>query len=282
MKHLAGWTALLALLAACGPQPAPPPIASGFYLATSDGVVHYGYDGERTDLGLCAYDWPLLAVANGLLYCTGRASLSDPLPELYVYDGRGAQAFRIPVPPQVRDWFVAFLPLASGLIAYGDNADDRVYLADPNGKLRKSLKLRDAADTSFQNAYLLEHDGRLYASEDGDQRVLSWDLETFERQVEFDLGGLGLSWIGSLARDPGSGDLFVSAMPGNRIYRLPSGGPPALFVSLPGYAPILGFAGGTLYAGGYGDTIYAVDPATAAVAPVVTGVPSARGFAVVP
>jgi len=282
MKGLTWFIPMLALLAACNPAPPPVPVASGFYLATPDGVVHYSYEGQRTDLGYCAHEWPLLDLAEGLLYCTGSEQLDQPMDALRAYDGAGKPVRTVPVPPQVRDWFVAILPLSSGLIAYGDNEDDRVYLADPNGKLRKALKLRDPADASLQNVSLLEHDGRLYASEDGDLRVLSWDLETYERRVEFDLGGLGLVWIGSLARDPDSGDFFVFAAPGNRIYRLRAGQPPALLATLPGYAPILGFARGTLYAGGYGDTIYAVDPVTAAVAPAVTGVPSARDFAVAP
>ncbi len=280
LRHLRILLLLLALVA-CRPAPETVAIAPGFYLATAAGVVHYGFDGRRTDLGFCAYEWPLLALADGLLYCTGRANLNDPMPELYVYDGRGAQVARTPVPRAVADWFVTFLPLASGLIAYGDNKDE-IYLADRQGNLRAVLKIKDAADHALQSLNLLEVDGRLYASEDRELRILAFDLATGARRVAFDLSPLELLWPSGLTRDPETGTFFVYAKLDNRIYRLRPGQDPALLTRLPDYAPQLGFARGTVYAGAYGETLFAVDLRTGAVAEVVSGVPQAKDFGVAP
>ncbi len=170
------------------------------------------------------------------------------------------------------------VPLPGGRFAALDNENDAVYIINGAGEILASMNLTTKPNDVLQNMYGIVVENKLIVSEDGNSRIMSIDLETYEVTVLRDMSGVDEVWGPITYKD---GTYYACSQV--RVYRFTEDGPvePAV-EGIFDHAAGIGIASNRLYiAMGTGE-IYMADLTTGKVGLVVTGLGRLRDMVVIP
>ena len=173
-----------------------------FLVQTGDGLVAIGARGESFVLSPST---AFVEVLGTRIFMKGSHGIRE-------LDHTGAEIGRIDIDdPTVSGYDFAMLP--SGGFAFASNESDSVAFMGPNGAVEAQVEMPNPSDDNLQNVDGLVVGSRLILSENGNNELLAFDLNTHEASVFRSFPNWG-GWLGAIDYD---GGLFYLC--GGRVIR---------------------------------------------------------------
>lgn len=171
-----------------GPGIGPSTEHSPTFLGSGDGSISWIDSGGATEL--IPYNGRRLELYDGKLYLLDNR-------EVTVIDLETGARHNIPIPPTV-EYVLNFTVLPDSSIALLDNRNDRVDFLDPTGDHLATVAMPIRSKSQWQNLAGVVVDRRLILSEDGYQRLLAIDLDSYDVSVFWDLKHIRRYPLGAL------------------------------------------------------------------------------------
>ncbi|GEM_PF-2666381 len=170
------------------------------------------------------------------------------------------------------------VPLPGGRFAALDNKNDRVYILDGEGGVVAIANLTNQPNEHLQNMYGIVVGNKLIVSEDGNGRIMSMDLSTYEVSVLKDLSMVDHKW-GPITYDDGT--YYVGSQ--SMLYRFKADGPAEPVVDkIFDHITGIGLVQNRLYVARYVGDIYVVYLDSGEVEKVVEGLNRVMDMVVIP
>ena len=163
-----------------------------FYVLTRDGIIRISPTGEKQTIVGSHGESHSIEILDSELYVSNATYGGDIL----VYDLNGNYRRTIPTPSQASQ-YLTFEILPDRRIALLDNGNDKVYFINSSGGLLATTNILDSPDLRAQYIGGVVVNNQLIISDDGYNRLLRIDLNTYGKSIFKDLSSLP-RWLGAI------------------------------------------------------------------------------------